>query len=262
MLGIAVGLAIAEWTFALRDGWAFPHVNFYQADAELGTRLAPHAAQHLAFAGNPATELRTNALGFRGRDWPGPGPQDVLVVGDSQVFGLGVEEDATFSVRLAQHLGGGAQVLNAGVPTYGPLEYTALVERWVRERKPAKVVYVLNLANDLFELERPNRERHVVWDGWAVRKETAPAEQWSFPFRAWLMSQSHAVFALRSVLRGDTADDAQFESEGTWRELAARAWHTPAQPAPSEQVLAQAGAQRSELARELTRVDESMVSTS
>jgi hypothetical protein len=42
-LGIVVGLAIAEVAFRVRDDGAFAHVNVYVADAELGTRLAPHA---------------------------------------------------------------------------------------------------------------------------------------------------------------------------------------------------------------------------
>ncbi|HKP55303.1 MAG TPA: hypothetical protein VJV78_01205 [Polyangiales bacterium] len=259
VLGIAVGLVLAELLFAWRDQGAFPHVNFYLSDPVLGTRLSPHASQRLAFSGNPVTAVHTNSLGFRGAEWPARDPRDVLVVGDSQVFGLGVEDDQTFSAQLERQLGPGGHVLNAGVPTYGPLEYSALVERWVLERKPAKVVYVLNLANDLFELERPNRERHAVWDGWAVRKETAPDHVRDFPLRGWLMSRSHLVFALRGWLRGLSADDAQFASEGTWRELVAAGRRAPARPAPSAHDVSTALERRVELEAELHELDESII---
>lgn len=223
IIGVAIGLVLAEGMFGLRDSWAFPHLNFYQPDAALGVHLAPNAQMALAFGGNRVTQVRTNARGLRGGDWAPPGPADVLVVGDSQVFGLGVQEHETFSARLQAAIGGGAHVLNAGVPTYGPLEYTSMVERLVLERRPDAVVYVLTMGNDLFELPRPNSQRHAVWDGWAVRKEHAPSRTLDFPFRSWLMSRSHLVFALRALLHAGDAPDLGVPSEGSWNELLTRA---------------------------------------
>lgn len=199
--GVLAGLALTELAFYLRDDGAFPHVNLYAADAELGARLRPNHSQRIAFAGNPVTSLRTNASGYRGADWPDPAPDaepgEILVVGDSQVFGLGVEEDQTASAQLGEITG--RTVLNGGVPTYGPEEYLAVVEEVLEAREGAidDVVIVVNFSNDLFELERPNRERHGVWDGWAVRIESMPESVTAFPGRELLYRQSHAFFALR-----------------------------------------------------------------
>ncbi len=215
LAGLSLGLGLAELAFSWRDDGAFPHVNFYEPDDALATRLRPNASERISFSGNPVTSVRTNALGFRGADWPAHA--DVLVVGDSQVFGLGVEEHETFSARLAEQTQ--RTVLNAGVPTYGPGEYTTLVERVLSTHKVGTVIYVMNLSNDLFEVDRPNTTRHAVWDGWAVRKETAPTSVTAFPFRSWLMSQSHLVFAARKLLAGPIGADAA-PSEGTWRDLA------------------------------------------
>lgn len=236
-LGIALGLILAEAIFWIRDRGAFAHVNFYVADPLLGARLRPNASMRIAFANNGVSTVHTNGRGYRGADWPtAPGPDEILVVGDSQVFGLGVDDDETFSAELARL--STVPVLNAGVPTYGPGEYTALVEKLLDERKPRAVVYVVNVANDLFELDRPNRERHAVWDGWAVRKESAPIEVTWFPFRETLMSQSHLVHALRRLAHASDAADVQFPSEGTWRDLADTAKSTPPPatlPSSSEQ---------------------------
>src|ERR1044071_5197917 len=106
--GLAAGAGVAEAVFAYRDGGAFPHLNVYVADPELGVRLEPGATEAVAFGGNPVTRVRINRDGFRGDELPPPGVDDVLVVGDSQVFGLGVEQDETFSARLdaePEHLG-------------------------------------------------------------------------------------------------------------------------------------------------------------
>src|SRR5205814_285240 len=100
--GLAAGLAVAEAVFSYRDGGAFPHLNVYIPDAELGVRLQPGATERVEFAGNPRTEVRINRDGYRGDELPPPGPDEVLVVGDSQVFGLGVEQDQTFSAGLAR----------------------------------------------------------------------------------------------------------------------------------------------------------------
>ncbi|MBK9756473.1 MAG: hypothetical protein IPO88_23845 [Nannocystis sp.] len=205
LIGTGLGAAASEYAFDRRDDGAFPHVNFYLPDPELGVRLEPGASMRFRLRENPVSTIHVNSRGFRGPEWPDPAPTDILVVGDSQVFGLGVDDDATFSARLAA--ASGRAVLNAGVPTYGPREYLATARELLAQRKLATVVVVLNFVNDPFELGRPNHERHAVWDGWAVRSETAPASVTDFPGRRWLFSRSHAVYALRRWLheRGSAA---------------------------------------------------------
>ncbi len=220
--GLIVGLGLAEVAASSRQHGAFPHLNVYVADAKLGVRLLPGATQKVEFGGNPVTEVRINADGFRGANLRQRGAHepgdDVMVVGDSQVFGLGVQEGETFSAALASRTG--KTVFNAGVPTYGPLEFQALLEEQLPKRKPRVVIYVVNMANDLMEANRPNAARHAVWDGWAVRRETMPASFVDFPGRAIAFRRSHLVFALRRALHGNhEGDDRALPSEGTWQDL-------------------------------------------
>lgn len=232
VLGLVLGLVIAEAVFHLRDDGAFPHLNLYVEDPTLGVRLAPNATTRIKLGDNPATTIHTNARGLRGEAWAAPASGEVLVVGDSQVFGLGVEDGETFSAQLSTLRK--VNVLNAGVPTYGPAEYTALVEQLVAERRPTHVVYVLNVANDLFELSKPNAARHTVWDGWAVRAETAPTSTTAFPFRHALMNRSHLVFALRALLAGRIDVDQESAGEGTWKDIVTASTSTT--PPPADQV--------------------------
>lgn len=218
LAGLAAGVAIAEGAFWLRDDGAFPHLNVYVEDSELGVRLRPGAKQRVRFGGNPTTSVRINVQGFRGEDWP-PDPRDsILVVGDSQVFGLGVEENETFSARLATLTN--RPVLNAGVPTLGPPEMLQLARELVASHKPRTVVLTINMVNDLFEIARRNRERHRVWDGWAVRIETAPVSTIWFPFREPIMRKSHLVYAGRRFTYEQTAPViGALPSEGSWKDL-------------------------------------------
>ncbi len=226
LAGVVMGLLSTEGMFWWRDDGAFPHLNLYEPDPDLGARLRPNASTRLRVADNPVTTVRTNRQGYRGADWPAPGGREVLVVGDSQVLGLGVEEGETFSAQLDELLGEDVRVLNAGVPTYGPAEYRAVIKEVGRERKPEHVVLVFNMVNDLQEARRPNRERHAIWDGWAVRRETAPEQAADFPGKSWLFNRSHAVFALRKFLaERDAATRSVVEnplpSEGAFTDLVA-----------------------------------------
>jgi len=211
LVGLGLGAVIAEVMFSQRADGAFPHANFYVPDPELGVRLEPGASMRFQLRQNPLTTIHVNSRGYRGGEWPATTDDEVLVVGDSQVFGLGVEDNATFSAGLAEH--SKRSVINGGVPTYGPAEYLAVARALLIERKPKVVVVALNFVNDPFELARPNRERHTVWDGWAVRSETAPADVFEFPGRRWLFSRSHAVYALRRWLheRGTPPGGAELD---------------------------------------------------
>ena len=222
-------------------------------------RLQPGAEQKLKFRNNPLTTLRVNDAGYRGKAFPEPTPGEILVVGDSQVFGLGVEENETFSAKLAELTG--KTVINGGIPTYGPYEYTAVVREMLAERKPATVIYVVNFVNDLFEAERLNRDRHEVWDGWAVRSETMPTDVVQFPGRQWLFSQSHLVYAARRWLYqySEKLDDRGFASEGTWSDLAnsgeeASAKHSERQKR-AEALNAQQAERLSEVRKELASTE-------
>jgi hypothetical protein len=235
-LGLVTGCALAEGMFRLRDDGAFPHLNVYAPDDKLGVTLVPGATQRTRVVPNPVCDVRINDAGLRGGPLPPPSADNVLVVGDSQVFGLGVQEGETFSAKL-EGLLPGRRVINAGVPTYGPLEYNAMAERWLEKTGGKTLIYVVNLANDLFEAARPNTERHKVWDGWAVRAPTAPVHVTQFPGRSWLFRESHAFFHLRAAwynARYPHLEDAAFETDGTWRDLVREAETLAAQRADGE----------------------------
>jgi len=217
VLGLCLGVVILEALAWWRDDGAFPHANFYMPDEKLGVRLRPGATERFRLGNNPRSKISVNSAGLRGAELPPPSPHEVLVLGDSQVFGLGVNDHQTFPHVLSKLTR--RRVVNAGVPTYGPLEYNALAAELIEQRKPKLVIYTVNMLNDLFENDRPNIERHRVWDGWAVRAETAPQGTFDFPGRTWLFSQSHAVYALRRYLHGATSDDQSYASEGAWTDL-------------------------------------------
>ena len=222
-LGLLVGLGILEGGFRLRDQGAFPHLNIYQADEALGVRLRPLARTRIVFGGSPVTVAATDSAGFRSAE-PGPAPppkpDEVLFVGDSQTFGLGVDAAQSFVARFGELAK--RPVYNAGVPTWGPPEFAAVIDELGKRRHPRTIVYVVNFANDAFEVNHPNRERHVAWDGWAVRREFGPSNVTQFPGRELLFRSSHLVLAWRKwwhSFGGSQLDERGTPSEGTFHDL-------------------------------------------
>jgi hypothetical protein len=270
VLGLLLGLVTAELAFSSRDDGAFPHLNVYVADEALGVALEPDTSTRLSVSTNPVTDIHIGPEGFRGAALGPPADDEVLVVGDSQVFGLGVNDDETFSAVLATLLD--RPVINGGVPTYGPLEYTEVVRRTFETRHPTTVVWVVNMANDFFEHSRPNSERHAEWDHWAVRRETAPSAITSFPGRTWLYQRSHLFFAIRQYLHAEeegveVVRELGLPSEGSLHDLvhdgdAAAARHAEAETAHHE-AMAEHSALLERLATErgsaLARVDDALV---
>ena len=66
-------------------------------------------------------EVSVNTLGFRGPETTQtkpPGIRRVLLIGDSTVYGHGVEQEAIFASRLNESLGPSIEVINLGVPGY------------------------------------------------------------------------------------------------------------------------------------------------
>lgn len=195
-LGLALGLGVAEGAFRHRDQGAFPLVNTYERDPARGVRLVPGATTRVKRPGGGAFDVRVNHDGYRGPEWPAPAQNEVVIVGDSQSFGFGVDEHETMAAKLRAALGGGRSVIDASVPTYGPPEYEMTARQILASREASAVVLAVNLINDLGEIDRPNRDRHAAVDGWAMTVREGESAPSSSPLRAEVIAKSHAAFAL------------------------------------------------------------------
>jgi lysophospholipase L1-like esterase len=107
-----------------------------------------------------------NSLGLRGAELPARKPAGrmrVLVLGDSMTYGLGVEDDETFSARL-EHLDPRLEVLNAGVPGYSTAEELLLLQELGPRLQP-DLVLLMFLPNDIPDGLRNTFSRVRVEDG-------------------------------------------------------------------------------------------------
>jgi hypothetical protein len=78
-----------------------------------------------------------------------------LHVGDSMVFGLGVERHETFTAAL-EALEPATEHVNAGIPGIAPDAYFAILEAWIARQRFDAVTMYLYEGNDLRDLDGPS----------------------------------------------------------------------------------------------------------
>jgi lysophospholipase L1-like esterase len=105
---------------------------------------------------------RNNAFGLRGGAWSPakpPGTVRGVVVGDSMVYGSGVDEGDTLPVLLQRRLEAGRpagriEVLNLGVPGHDLAGYVRVLDAGTRLAAPDFAVVCLFLPNDFGSFEQ------------------------------------------------------------------------------------------------------------
>jgi hypothetical protein len=124
--------------------------------ADVDTTVRRCVAQTLEFE----SRVRTNRWGLRGGDVaerPAPGMFRILVLGDSFTHAAQVDDEATFTARLADRLaasGVRAEVLNAGVNGWGTDNAVLYYEQEGYRFEPDLVLLAFDTTNDVYENSR------------------------------------------------------------------------------------------------------------
>jgi hypothetical protein len=127
-------------------------------DPAIGYRLRPNARTRFVTS-EFDTEISINSQGVRdGRDIgpKPPGERRIVILGDSLVLAVQVDERQTFCRLLEEKLnaGGGPvryRVINAGVQGYGPVEELLFFREIARAFEPDLVIETIFVGNDAEE---------------------------------------------------------------------------------------------------------------
>lgn len=170
---------------------------WFEEDARYVYRLKKNFRQQYRFAGSDfVMDVRTNALGLRDGEWDPDAASActrVLFLGDSFVFGYGVNVEDRFDTRLARLLEGEDRLyrlINAGVPGWGTIQETRFAQNHFGVFLPDILVLAF-CGND------PSDDAQLL-NGEMVFKEQGLI---GFPGKAWLRNHSHLY---RFVLRHTT----------------------------------------------------------
>lgn len=193
MIGLIAALAITEIILRVWDPLRLPAEDlrgFYRLDAESRIEVTP------GWSGRQYVEKRLvavnmNSMGLRG---PEPvartdGEKRVLMLGDSFVWGQGVDDDATIPARIEQALrkkGANVTVGNAGMYGTGPREWSYTFERHNAQFAPDIAVAVMYVGNDVLDTMQ---EPLSVVDGWLMTSGPAGVARDSWRFRMMVTSR-------------------------------------------------------------------------
>lgn len=105
----------------------------WRPDDEFGWRPSPDFPEH-------------DAWGFRNSAVPDTA--EVVTIGDSQTYGVGVAREETWPARLEAL--GGPRAYNMAYGGYGPIRYWLLLEQAL-QLKPRTVIFAFYAGNDLYD---------------------------------------------------------------------------------------------------------------
>lgn len=136
--------------FAVRA--LYPQINFQGTDASLfqpgrfGDSLGLKAdATGVSFG----ITVYTDARGFRKLQPPASTTDELLLIGDSVTFGVGVETKDTFAHRI-QSANPGTRVVNTGVMGYSTLNYLDVIRHLVSNNTTVGTVLLFFCLNDVY----------------------------------------------------------------------------------------------------------------
>ncbi len=190
---VLVALLLAEGFLRLRPQ-LLPERAQIKRLYQLQTRVKSVGDPYLGFVYPPhyRTEIKTldfsfliesDEHGFRNAS-PWPEKADIVIVGDSMVYGWGVEKDVAWPSLVARRLPG-KRIVNLGLPGTSPQQYLRYFERFGVELNPGILVFGIFPGNDLVGAED--------FDNWI--KAGSPGN-----FDVWRFSGGRPPNAVMSVL--------------------------------------------------------------
>ncbi|MBX3464367.1 MAG: hypothetical protein KF830_14455 [Planctomycetes bacterium] len=155
---IVLALLVGELTLRVA-GWFLDRTRTLTADAELGWRMLP-GVRKWGDGWSAARPGTTNSLGWRDDEFlpeRAAGRRRLLALGDSFVFGFGVDQGERFTELLEDDR---VEVVNLGVCAWGTDQQVLLSERELPRLRPDVVLWVVCVANDLDDIRS---ERKAGW---------------------------------------------------------------------------------------------------
>ncbi len=158
---------------------------------------------------------RVDAVGFRNAG-PWPSHPDVVVIGDSLVFGYGVGIEDAWPQRVATLTG--STIVNLGLIGAGPQQYQRIYETFVEGLQPEVLIIGFFASNEFWDAQQYQRwlesgagGNYMEWRDFG-RPTAAELTQWPDRLALVLRKHSHVAnllnFAGRALRRRNSPDNA------------------------------------------------------
>lgn len=180
---IALGLCEASLRVFWPQGLVTDELRYEALEGESGPGYRLEPGQWIPGAHGGAV----NTDGLRGAELGSQSERRVLVLGDSFVFGAGVDVAAALPEQLEELAAGGAEFVNAGTPGYGTARELAWLETYGEELQPDELLLCVFMGNDFSDnlsVEPPR----VVGGKLFLDQSDADEAGWRLTLRSWRSS--------------------------------------------------------------------------
>ena len=197
-VSIVIALIICEGIVRILGlgGTAVTRGVLHQFDPEVGWKCLPNLDARYSLPGSFDVRIRCNSQGLRDSDksyTKTPGTRRILILGDSFMWGYGVENSEMFSTIL-QDLVPGSETINFGVNGYSTVQELVRLETEGLRYEPdvTVLVFVWNDLEDNFDDKNGGRPVAVIQDDNTLRIANRPVKRrWKSPVQQWLRHHSH-----------------------------------------------------------------------
>ena len=173
------------------------------AHPEIGNLPAPNSAG-VIWTRDFKVPHQIDQHGFR-NNRPWPASTDVAVIGDSLVFGYGVELDDAWPQRLAKLTG--KQVVNLGLIGAGPQQYASIYRNFAEDLNPGVLLIGFFASNEFWDTEMFERwtqsgvgGNYMEWRDFG-RQTAVSLEKGSERFALFLRKYSHVANLVRFMMK-------------------------------------------------------------
>jgi lysophospholipase L1-like esterase len=197
-VSIVIGLLICEgivWILGF-GGTAVTRGMLHQFDPEVGWKCLPNLDARYSLPGSFDVRVQCNSRGIRDSDkgYTKPlGIRRIIILGDSFMWGYGVENSEMFSTVL-QELVPGSETINFGVNGYSTVQELVRLETEGLRYEPdvTLLVFVWNDLEDNFDDKNGGRPVAVIQNDNSLRIANRPVKRpWKSPLQQWLRHHSH-----------------------------------------------------------------------
>ncbi len=139
--------------------------------------------------------VTTNQAGFRQTGSDATENHDFVFLGDSQTFGVGVNDDQTFAGQTGKLFK--QSVLNTACPGYNNIEELQIAKQILKTERPKYLILAFFAGNDPFENYNNRSKREPVAQGASLQPKN---QKTSFDLKSFLIKKS-AIYNLSIRLR-------------------------------------------------------------
>ncbi|MEA1949263.1 MAG: SGNH/GDSL hydrolase family protein [Thermodesulfobacteriota bacterium] len=198
VVSITIALLICEGIVRIfgLGGTSLTRGMLHQYDPDAGWRCYPNLDTRYILPESFDVRVRCNSQGLRDsekRFAKPPGIRRIVVLGDSFMWGYGVENEEMFSAVL-QDLLSGSETVNFGVNGYSTVQELVRLEIEGLRYEPdvTVLVFVWNDLEDNFDDKHGGRPVAVLEEDNSLRIANRPVRRhWKSPLKQWFCHHSH-----------------------------------------------------------------------